>query len=69
MMDTNIDDPERAVRGAVGIWLVVVAIGALRGGRRQAAATAGLAGVGLLQNAITGFCGGNWLFGIDTTQG
>nr|WP_255150204.1 YgaP-like transmembrane domain [Halorarius halobius] len=29
----------------------------------------GVAGLGLLQNAATGFCGGNWLFGIDTTDG
>ncbi|MCW8172328.1 DUF2892 domain-containing protein [Natrialba swarupiae] len=28
---------------------------------------AGIAGLGLLENAVTGYCGGNRLFGIDTT--
>lgn len=67
-MRQNVGDAERVLRGVLGIWLCVVAVGALRVGRRLTAATAGIAGLGLLQNAVTGFCGGNWLFGIDTVN-
>lgn len=67
-MRTNVGGIDRVLRGALGIWLVVVVLAALRVQRRTTAAIAGLAGIGLLQNALTGFCGGNWLFGIDTTD-
>jgi hypothetical protein len=66
-MHTNVGGFDRVLRGVLGVWLVVVALAALRVGRRTTAAVAGIAGAGLLQNAATGFCGGNWLFGIDTT--
>lgn len=68
-MHTNVGGVDRVLRGVLGVWLVVVALAALRVGRRTTAAVAGIAGVGLLQNAATGFCGGNWVFGIDTTGG
>lgn len=68
MVRQNLGEYERVFRGVVGIWLAVIALGALRAGRRWTAATAGIAGLGLLQNAATGFCGGHWLFDIDTTQ-
>lgn len=68
MIRQNVGEYERVFRGVLGIWLVVIGLGALRVGRRLIAATAGIAGLGLLQNAATGFCGGNWLFDIDTTQ-
>lgn len=64
----NVDTAGRILRGVLGIWLLVVALGALRAERRLPAAIAGIAGIGLFQNAVTGFCGGNWLFGIDTTN-
>lgn len=64
----NLGEYDRAFRGVIGIWLVVIALGALRVGRRLTAATAGIAGLGLLQNAVTGFCGGHWIFDIDTTR-
>lgn len=67
-MRTNVGGIDRVLRGVLGIWLVVVAFAALHVGRRTTAAIAGIAGVGLLQNARTGFCGGNWLFGIDTSR-
>lgn len=63
----NLDTVDRTVRGVAGVWLLAVAASALRAGRRTAATTAGVAGVGLLVNAATGFCGGNALFGVDTT--
>lgn len=68
-MRQNVGGTDRIVRGVLGIWLVVVAVAALRVRRRTTAAIAGIAGAGLLQNAMTGFCGCNWLLGIDTTTG
>ncbi|WP_306060162.1 YgaP family membrane protein [Natronococcus wangiae] len=47
--------------------MLAVAIAAYTGDERERAAIAGIAGLGLLQNALTGFCGGNYLLGIDTT--
>jgi hypothetical protein len=64
----NVGGFERVFRGVVGIWLVVVAVAALRIERRTVAAITGIAGRGLLQNAMTGFCTCNWLFGIDTAS-
>ncbi|ADJ13907.1 hypothetical protein HacjB3_02570 [Halalkalicoccus jeotgali B3] len=64
----NVGGTDRIIRGVLGIWLVVVALAALLAGQRTKAAIAGLAGIGLLQNAWTQFCGCNALFGIDTTQ-
>lgn len=58
---------DRIIRGVLGIWLVVVAVAAFLDDRRVTAVTAAIAGAGLLQNAVTGFCGCNALFGIDTT--
>lgn len=66
-MRQNVGGADRIVRGVLGIWLIVVGLAALRVGRRTTAAVAGIAGLGLLQNAVTGFCGGNYLLGIDTT--
>jgi hypothetical protein len=68
-MRQNVGGADRVFRGVLGVWLIVVAVAALRVRRRTTAAIAGIAGVGLLQNAATGFCGGNWLFGLDTTGG
>ena len=66
-MERNVGGIDRIVRGVLGIWLLAVAFAALRARRRTTAAVAGIAGLGLLQNAATRFCGGNWLLGIDTT--
>lgn len=64
----NVGGSDRIIRGVVGIWLVVVAIAAYLDGQRVKAAIASIAGVGLLQNAGTQFCGCNAVFGIDTTS-
>ena len=66
-MERNVGGLDRIVRGVLGIWLVVVAAAAYRNEKHERAAIAGIAGLGLLQNAVTCFCGGNYLFGIDTT--
>ncbi|NHN42034.1 DUF2892 domain-containing protein [Halorubellus sp. JP-L1] len=66
-MRTNLDEYDRIARGVIGIWLVAVAVSAARARRRTTAAIAGITGLGLLQNAVTGYCGGNQLCRIDTT--
>lgn len=66
-MRQNVGGIDRVFRGVLGVWLLVVALAALGVGRRTTAAIAGIAGIGLLQNAATGFCGCNWLLGLDTT--
>ena len=66
-MERNVGGLDRIVRGVLGIWLVVVAAAAYRDDKPERAAIAAVAGVGLLQNAVTCFCGGNYLLGIDTT--
>ncbi|ELY61743.1 hypothetical protein C491_00425 [Natronococcus amylolyticus DSM 10524] len=66
-MERNVGGLDRIARGVLGIWLVAVAAAAYRNGKRSRAAITGIAGLGLLQNATTCFCGGNYLLGIDTT--
>ena len=63
----NVGGLDRIVRSVLGTWLVAVGIAAFLDDRRVTAAAALIAGAGLLQNAATGFCGGNALLGIDTT--
>jgi hypothetical protein len=67
-MQRNVGGLDRIARGVVGIWLLVVAAAASRADARDRAAIAGIAGLGLLANAVTGFCGGNYLLGVDTTD-
>ncbi|WP_231190146.1 DUF2892 domain-containing protein [Haladaptatus sp. DYF46] len=66
-MRQNVGGLDRVLRGVLGIWLVVIAVAAYRVQRRTTALITGIAGLGLLQNAATGYCGGNQLCGIDTT--
>ncbi|QLG26917.1 DUF2892 domain-containing protein [Halorarum halophilum] len=66
-MIRNVGGLDRVVRGVLGSWLLVVAVAALLDGERTKAVTAALAGGGLLVNYLTCFCGGNALFGLDTT--
>ena len=67
-MQRNVGGLDRIVRGVAGIWLVVVAFAALLDDRRTTAATAAVAGAGLLFNYRTQFCGCNAAFGIDTAS-
>ena len=66
-MQRNVGGRDRIVRGVLGIWLVAVAAAAYWDDQPERAAMAGIAGSGLLWNAVTCFCGGNYLLGIDTT--
>lgn len=59
---------DRVVRGVIGIWLLAVGLAAWSQNRKTLSLIGLIGGAGLLQNAVTGFCGGNWLFGIDTTE-
>lgn len=65
-MNRNVGGYDRIVRGVLGIWLLVVAVAAFLDDQGIKAATAAVAGAGLLVNWTTRFCGGNALFGIDT---
>jgi hypothetical protein len=65
----NMSEADRIIRGVVGIWLLAFSVGALLDNRRVIAITTGIAGIGLLQNFVTGHCGGNALLGIDTSTG
>lgn len=67
-MQRNVGGSDRIVRGVLGIWLLAVAIAAHFAERRVTAVTAAVAATGLLFNATTRFCGGNYLLGIDTTE-
>jgi hypothetical protein len=62
----NLDEVDRTVRGIAGIWLVATAVSAARAEDRTTALLTGVAGLGLLQNAATGVCGGGLLFGFST---
>ncbi|MDS0299115.1 DUF2892 domain-containing protein [Halogeometricum sp. S1BR25-6] len=64
----NVGGWDRIARGVLGIWLSVVAVAASLDEKPTTATIAAVAGAGLLQNAATGFCGCNALFGIDTTR-
>ncbi|WP_126661993.1 YgaP family membrane protein [Haloterrigena salifodinae] len=67
-MQRNVGGLNRIGRGVLGIWLVVMAAAAYQDDKRERAAIAGIAGLGLLQNVWMGFCGGNYLLGVDTTE-
>lgn len=54
--------------GMLEFGMLAMAVSAYRVGRRQTALATAIAGLGLVQNAWTGFCGGNWLLGIDSTD-
>ncbi|WP_247002542.1 YgaP family membrane protein [Halosolutus gelatinilyticus] len=68
-MKRNVGRRDRIVRGVLGIWLLVVGYAAYLDDEHERAVIAGIAGFGLLTNVVLGFCGGNLVFGIDTTDG
>lgn len=62
----NVGGVDRMVRGILGVGLLVATALATLAGRPLFATGAALASVGLLFNAVVGWCGVNALFGIDT---
>ncbi|ELY74243.1 DUF2892 domain-containing protein [Natrinema pallidum] len=67
-MERNVGGLDRLARGIVGLGLLAVAVAALVADRRGTAVATGIAAAGLLFNATTRFCGGNYVLGIDTTE-
>lgn len=67
-MVRNIGGIDRKLRGVLGIWLIVMAVAGAIDDQPEKAVVAGVAGLGLLINWATGFCGGNALSGIDTSE-
>jgi len=68
MPDANVGGKDRLLRAVLTVVSTVVAVQALRGGRRKLGAVAGLAALGAGFNAVTSFCGLNALLGVDTTD-
>jgi hypothetical protein len=64
----NVGGVDRKLRGLGGSLLVVGAAAAFASGLGTAGAVAALAGLGLLFNAVTGFCVMNALLGVDTCR-
>ena len=62
----NVGRLDRAIRVAVGTLLVAIAIDAVIDERRLVATATAIAGLALLKNALTGYCIGNEVLGIDT---
>ncbi|WP_136717444.1 YgaP family membrane protein [Halorientalis salina] len=66
--EKNVGGIDRIGRAALAVVLTVVAVGALRSGKRSTGLLAGVAALGLGFNATTCFCGANEVLGIDTTS-
>ena len=68
-IEQNVGGTDRIVRAVLATALAVVAILALRKGRRSTGLLATLGAIGFGINAVTCFCGLNRTLGIDTTAG
>ena len=68
-LERNVGGRDRLVRAALAALLTIVAVRALRRGKRTTGLLAGIGALGLGFNATTCFCGLNRLLGIDTTDG
>ncbi|MEF8820892.1 MAG: DUF2892 domain-containing protein [Halovenus sp.] len=66
-VEQNVGGTDRIVRAVLATILAVVAILALRKGKRSAGVLATLGAIGFGINAVTCFCGLNETLGIDTT--
>lgn len=65
----NVGGTDRVARTVAGVVLVLLAIRAIRGGRRWRGLLLGLAGTLLLKSAGTCYCEVNEAVGVDTTAG
>jgi hypothetical protein len=68
MPDRNVGGVDRLARALLAVVLTVVAVSALRSGRRSLGLVALLGALGAGFNATTCFCGLNATLGIDTTR-
>ncbi|WP_299335920.1 YgaP family membrane protein [Haloplanus sp.] len=64
----NVGGRDRLVRAVLAVGLTIVAVQALRTGRRTLGLITGLGALGAGFNATTGVCGINAVLGIDTTD-
>lgn len=67
-LDKNVGGIDRIGRAVLAVVLTIVAVGALRKGKRSTGLVAGVAALGFGFNATTCFCGLNKALGIDTTD-
>lgn len=67
MPESNVGGRDRIVRALLAIVLTVVAVGALRSGKRSKGLLAGVGALAFGLNAVTCFCGLNAALGLDTT--
>jgi hypothetical protein len=65
--EKNVGGLDRIGRAVLAVVLTVVAVSALRQGKRSRGLFAGIAALGAGFNATTCFCGLNKTLGIDTT--
>lgn len=68
MPSKNVGGTDRLLRAIGAVVLTVVAVGALKSGKRARGLLAGVGALGLGFNAVTCFCGLNETLGIDTTS-
>lgn len=67
-LERNVGGRDRLVRAVLAVLLTVVAVRALRRGKRTTGLVAGVGALGLGFNATACFCGLNRLLGIDTAE-
>ena len=68
MLERNVGGADRLARALFAVVLTVVAVRALRSGRRSVGLFALLGAIGAGFNATTCFCGLNATLGLDTTR-
>lgn len=66
-IERNVGGTDRIVRAVLAVGFTIVALSALRAGRRSLGTVAAIAAVGLGINAVTCFCGLNKALGLDTS--
>jgi hypothetical protein len=67
--EKNVGGRDRTVRAVLAVVATIVAVTALRKGKRSRALLAGAVALGMGFNAVTCFCGLNATLGLDTTDG
>ena len=67
-VESNVGGRDRFIRAILAVVLTVIAVKALRGGKRKTGLVALLGGLGSGVNATTCFCGLNKALGIDTSE-
>lgn len=66
--ERNVGKRDRLGRAILAVAFALIAIGAIRKGRRRRVLVAATGALALGFNAITCFCGVNETLGIDTTE-